>query len=421
MSSIRYRDLGDRELSAFELLEQVNALKLKRRASSAAARNPIIAGTYSGVTVTSPASAAATLTQQVVLPANVSGVTATPDIFTVRGGTPTQFPAQGYMLFPVSSNAPASGNLSGYLPATPTLSAWTWEVSFMSDAPLMEITFLASATSNFRVVIDGQYATSSAIAPNAYSGMQRIRLDFSSVRQSRLIQFRARGIVGFRGVSMSPIDTIWAAPTDDEVVAAFTGDSFSEGLGVSSPFDPDAAYPHQLGHLMGWQDIRQVAVGSTGYIADGAAARSRLRAQIPRWGITPDVIVCAAGYNDSSFAISDVSAEAGRVWRDMRRAHPKARIFVVAPWVQARGTASVPLENALRAEFVGWDDPLSHFIPVATDTPPWNTGSGHVGATTGTGNSDVYTNNDNTHPSNAGHAYIATRMAATIRTIINAL
>lgn len=417
-----YRDLSDRELATLRLSDVARSDKLKRRASRAAARNPLNAGTASGVTVTSPATADAALTTRVVLPANVSGVTATPSLFTVRGGTPTQFPAQGWMLFPVSSVAPAIvGNLAGYLPTMRDLNAWTWEVAFVCDAPLMEITFLAATNTDVRVLIDGQYATGAQIVPNAYSGEQRIRLDFSGARSSRLIQFRCRGASGFRGVSMTALDTVWAAPADDEVIAAITGDSFGEAIGIASPFDPDAGYAQQLGHLLGWQDVRQVAVGSTGYLADASGVRSRIRAQIPRWGFTPDVIVCAAGYNDGAFAAADAAAEASRVWRDMRAAHPNARIFVVGPWVQARGTQSLALEKALAATFADWGDPLAHFIPVLTAPSPWNTGSGRVGATTGTGNSDVYTSTDGIHPSNAGHAYLATRIAASIRTIINAL
>jgi phospholipase/lecithinase/hemolysin len=50
---------------------------------------------------------------------------------------------------------------------------------------------------------------------------------------------------------------------------------------------------------------------------------------------------------------------------------------------------------------------------VATHSP-WITGTGRVGATTGTGNADTYIGSDATHPTDAGHAYLARRVVAAL-------
>lgn len=51
---------------------------------------------------------------------------------------------------------------------------------------------------------------------------------------------------------------------------------------------------------------------------------------------------------------------------------------------------------------------LRYISPIAEG---WITGNGKVGATTGNGNADIYISSDGTHPSNAGHEYLAWRLA----------
>ncbi|MFJ7586797.1 hypothetical protein ACIQZO_05245 [Streptomyces sp. NPDC097617] len=46
---------------------------------------------------------------------------------------------------------------------------------------------------------------------------------------------------------------------------------------------------------------------------------------------------------------------------------------------------------------------------------PWITGTGRVGATTGTGNADTCIGTDATHPTDAGHTYLASRVVAAIQ------
>jgi lysophospholipase L1-like esterase len=397
---------------------------LKRLAARAAQNNPLTLGTASGVTVTAPASADATLTTSVAA-VSAGALTANAANFAFHGGTATPFPAQSWVLFPVSSVAPSTaGNLSGYLTTTPSLAAWTWEAEWMTDAPLMEVVFLATAATNVRVLVDGQYATAAPIVPNAYSGSQIIRLDFSSVRKGRRIQFRSRGAVGFQGVKVTTKDAVWQPDQADVLKIAVTGDSFGEGQGIASPYDPDAAYPLQLGHLLGWADIRQVAVGSTGYVTTASGVRSKVRDQIPNWGFVPDVIVCAAGYNDQGTGVTTAATatEAALAWAAMRAIAPKAPLFIIGPWIGRRtATNMLPYETALLAAFTAWGGSNAYFVKVSGDPSPWTTGTGYVGATTGTGNGDFYMASDAVHPTDAGHAYHARRMASAIRGIIGTL
>lgn len=396
-------------------------MRLRRAARAAIDRNPLMAGTASGVTVTMPGSADAGLTNIVYTGLNSGAVTPLPQRFVFRGGTRTESASGYWSVFPAASAYPANGNLVGQVAGEDYWSAWTWEAAFFTDAPLLEISVVPANNKDYRVLVDGQYATAGQIAPPSYAGGQRIRIDFSSVRKARLIQVKARGEGGIQKVAMDALSNVWAPPLDEQLRVVITGDSITEGQGTSSPSDPDAAFAPQLAHLMGWQDMWQVGVGSTGYVADGSGTRSPIIDQIPYWPADIDAIVCAAGYNDqgSGVSASDTATAALAAWQAMRAAYPLAVIFVVAPWIGRRTAATMAAhEAALLAEFTAWADRDSFFIPVSADATPWTSGTGYVGATTGGGNSDIYVASDGLHFSDAGHAYHAQRIASGIRTAL---
>lgn len=52
---------------------------------------------------------------------------------------------------------------------------------------------------------------------------------------------------------------------------------------------------------------------------------------------------------------------------------------------------------------------------------PWTFGTGYIGATNGSGNSDFYITTDATHPVDLGHAHIGRVAADAIRKIINGM
>lgn len=397
--------------------------RIRRLAAEAQLLNPQDGPVASGVTMTTPASADAALT--VNRRPVVSGVVqADAALFRYTGGTPTPFPSQSYYLFPVSNIAPSvSGNLSGYLPATPSRSAWSWQVMWETDADLFEIDFLPAGNANFRVIVDGAYVSKTGTAPNADSGLQRSRLDFSGVRKARRITFCGRGSMAFQGVRIGPTANLWKPSSVDSLTVAVTGDSYSEGIGLASRFLPDAAWCNVMGRLLGWDDIRQVAVGSTGYLANSGGVRSKIRDQIPNWGFTPDIIVCAAGYNDhTTFTPAAIAAEALLAWQAMRAAAPIAPMFILGPWAGQRNNdaTTLAIEAALQSTFTSWAEANAYFIPQCSVAAPYVFGTGRVGATASNGNSDLYTSNDGVHPPDAGHEHIGRRGANDTRAIVSA-
>jgi lysophospholipase L1-like esterase len=64
-------------------------------------------------------------------------------------------------------------------------------------------------------------------------------------------------------------------------------------------------------------------------------------------------------------------------------------------------------------------DPLMFFHSNATNpNGPMFTGTGFAGATTGSGNCDVYIISDGIHPNDAGHAYMASWLADAITNVV---
>ena len=86
----------------------------------------------------------------------------------------------------------------------------------------------------------------------------------------------------------------------------------------------------------------------------------------------------------------------------------------------ARGpdAQTLAIDAAVQAAFAQWADPRSAFIPIASDASPWTFGTGYVGATNGSGNSDVAISADGTHPTDLGHVIYDQRATAGVRAAI---
>jgi lysophospholipase L1-like esterase len=247
-------------------------------------------------------------------------------------------------------------------------------------------------------------------------------------RQNRRITFEGSGLLTFYGVNTAALDTVrpWADP--DSLRVAVTGDSYSEGQGTAVP--GNNAWSRTLGRLMGWADTRQVAVGSTGYIANATGTRSNISQQVANWLTvntdlaTFDAVVFAGGYNDAeNFTPAAIEAAVLLALQNARALLPAAVFFVFGSFSGGRGpdAATIACEVAIQAAVIAFADSLTYFIPVSTDTPPWFTGTGYQGATNGSGNSDYYVFTDNTHPNETGHGYLARLAAKAIRNTLSGL
>jgi hypothetical protein len=335
-----------------------------------------------------------------------------------------------YICLPVTSVLPATnGNIgSGLLDKN----QWASAFEIMTDSDKVQFGIYISNAAKLMFQVDGQYVDFVGTAGNNVANTDTYFLLTFASRKTRRIRvllpnLPSKGCTLVKNIRVSPTCSFWKPPQSEVLKVAWAGDSYSEGTnGAASIYPiPNASWPVLTCELLGLRDCRQVSVGSCGYISDNAGARSKLRDQIPRWvGQGPfDLIVFANGYNDSSSTPYAIQQEVLYDLQLVATLHPGVPIVVLGCQAGAGGpsAAQIATEKAIAAAVTQFNYPLCKFAPVSTDTPTWLNGTGYVGATNGTGNSDVYVDPDHTHPTVAGAEYLAYRSAAAIRAAVQSM
>lgn len=179
--------------------------------------------------------------------------------------------------------------------------------------------------------------------------------------------------------------------------AVFLGDSYMSGW--ASAGIGGHGWPRIVGSAMGWRTVN-LAVAGTGFLNPGWTGqpiRTRVAAAI---AARPDVVVLAAGHNDSRWSSGATAAEAERVIDRVHAALPDALLVIVAPiWQDGSPPARcLVLRDRLQAKAAAVDavfiDPL---------TEGWFAGARHR-----------FILADRIHPSDAGHRYMASRVLAAL-------
>lgn len=303
-----------------------------------------------------------------------------------------------------------------------------FSVDFEVDCSQIEI-LVGDNNQGVFVWVDGELIAANPVQTTNAGNIGVIPLTFSSRGPRRITVNTKR----FWGVFIGPNDTIWrsSAPLGPKVIVL--GDSFTEGTGSESYKSSVQGFVQQLGALMGWPNIWASGSGSTGYINPGTAGRVKFRDRVQTDVIAnnPDVVIVAGGINDLSYTDPDtgqtvtpekVGVEAGFLFDAIRTGLPNATLIVLSEfkpsgtglyqYVQLRDAifAAARSRGAIVVDTIGGPEPYSGTASQYTDKG-WITGTGKVGATTGSGNADLYTSTDGTHPSPAGHEYLARRIA----------
>jgi lysophospholipase L1-like esterase len=188
-----------------------------------------------------------------------------------------------------------------------------------------------------------------------------------------------------------PDDGIGESHPPGQTVAAFYGDSYTRGTGVS---DPAFRWSTQISDDRGWAEVNP-SVDGLGYVIN----RDRLQDDLVKLIVAedPDIVLVTMGLNDN-FAMPGQAAEIESAIRDDLKTFanelPDARLVVVEPfWHTDRRPASVDT-------IIGWvrdtaSDVGADYIPGASR---WLEGHEEwIGA-------------DGIHPNDAGHTEIAERM-----------
>lgn len=348
------------------------------------------------------------------------------------GGVPTPH-ANAYVAMPVASVAKAdgtgSGGNSGLGGANAALNSWQFACEILTDATTVEFINFAHSGRKVMYQVDGQYTDL-----NGYAGFQASNVDnffklaFPDARVKRVRQLMgthpSNGVTYLKAIKLNPNASIFRPDLNDVARVAFGGDSMVEGFNTSGTFYPipNSTWPQITCERLGFRDCRQLAVGSTGYLSDMAGSRSKARDQILRWAAQGpfDLIVFAWSYNDSSTDISAFTAEVLYCLQLARRLFPATPIVVLGCQAANAGPSAgqIAKENGIADAVNTFNDPLCRFAKVSTDVTPWYFGTGRVGATNGSGNTDIYVDTDSAHDTLAGAAYKAARAEIAIRNAI---
>jgi lysophospholipase L1-like esterase len=306
----------------------------------------------------------------------------------------------------------------------------TWSVEFGTDAQFFQVRmkYISSATM-YRLSIDGRKVTdlmqsSGGITPGSghlitfdlgSTGPRRIRLDLSTFP--------------FGGVYFPPTASVWHVPLQGGRFMTFTdsigdGSSMNTGAGCGTWVD-------RLGRLFGATDVWRQGRGGTGYITAGSYDTfvNRAAADVIAWA--PTRLVISGGYNDNGGSQSAIAAAAASLYSTIKAGLPSCEVYVIGCWSPTGSPAAsitntdATLRTAAAAAGYPFISPLTGGCYDSTGTlvathGAWITGTGRVGATTGSGNADAYIGTDAVHPTDAGHIYLARRIAAGIRELMPA-
>jgi lysophospholipase L1-like esterase len=189
-------------------------------------------------------------------------------------------------------------------------------------------------------------------------------------------------------------------------IAVFLGDSYTEGTGAENA---NRSFAAQVALQESWQLIN-AGQGGTGYVTDGPPqypARDPLPDRVADVvSQHPQVVIVAAGIDDAErgYSVAQLTAGVQATLQPLRDQLPEAFIAVIGPfWPNEAPTASVDQVDQV-VQDVAKKVGLPFVSPIEDK---WITGTNDG---TPLGNRVQYIGPDGTHPTQAGHDYLASKI-----------
>jgi lysophospholipase L1-like esterase len=276
---------------------------------------------------------------------------------------------------------------------------------------------LAGAGGTFKVLVDGVDNGTDMRLP-ADGNNYTYQIVFSSVAQ-RQIEFLLDGSANnaLEGIYVPPTGSF--APYASAKLLRFViiGDSFTED---PIPANSDAqGYPYvgigygtRLGQLLPALDVWSLGSGGTGYSNTDNGQRLDFpnRMQVDVISNQPNYVLLAGGINDASYPTNQLWGSVTNTIGQIVAGSPGTTLFALGPWwprspVDPKAiNVGIVISNAMAIYGLG-----SNYIDNLTGAGgPWITGVYNV---PGSGNAVQYISSDSTHPTSAGHSYLAQRLA----------
>ncbi|MFJ3201002.1 SGNH/GDSL hydrolase family protein [Streptomyces sp. NPDC086989] len=299
-----------------------------------------------------------------------------------------------------------------------------WSLEFGTDATAFQLRFNWQTGGCYRLWVDGRRMTDLMQSLGGTTpGSTHLMTVTLGAAQPRVIRIDF-AVAPFGGIYLPPGATMWKPQTPASRIMVL-GDSIPGGSSLNVGGGAGTWFP-RAARALGYSDAWNEALGGTGYITAGSTATLGTRAPIDVIPNNPDVLIISAGYNDNGGSQPSISSAAASLYSAIKAGLPSTRVYVIGCWSPSGSPAAsiTNTDNTLKAAAAAaqlpFISPLTGGIYDSTGTliathGAWITGTGRVGATTGSGNADVYIGTDATHPTDAGHTYLAGRVAAAIR------
>lgn len=304
-----------------------------------------------------------------------------------------------------------------------------WSVEFGTDATAFQLRFNWQTGGCIRITVDGRRMTdlmqslggttlgsTHLMTVNLGAAQPRtVRLDFS--------------VAPYGGIFLPPGASMWKPASPSKRIMVF-GDSISGGSTMNVGGGAGTWFA-RAARLLGYSDAWNESLGGTGYITAGTTATLGTRAPIDVIPNAPDTLIISAGYNDNGGSQPSISSAAASLYSAIKAGLPSTVIYVIGCWSPSGSPATsiTNTDTTIRTAAAGASLPFISPITggiynaagalIATHGP-WITGTGRVGATTGSGNADTYIGTDAVHPTDAGHKYLGDRVVAAIQELQNA-
>jgi hypothetical protein len=274
-------------------------------------------------------------------------------------------------------------------------------VEFLYYGTAFEFGYKGQGTLDSRVWVDGQYAEAMYTADTTQDGALHLRkVTFATAGWRRI---RLSVYSPFWEVLTGPNDVVIPAPSAGDRLLIIH-DSYGEGTGAAAW---DAGYGVTLGAMLGFDDVISLSQGGTGLLAvNSSLGRPKYRDRSGDWAqVNATHVLIGMSINDDSFTTAALSAELALLLPIVQALPTQPTVWIMGrpgvrdtdvTWAQSRDAAIKPTADAAG---VPW-------ISLTSPTSIW-TGSGKVGAPTGTGSCDVLIAADGAHPTQAGHDGIA--------------
>lgn len=304
-----------------------------------------------------------------------------------------------------------------------------YSIEFGTDATAFQLRFNWQTGGCVRITVDGRRMTDlmQSLGGTTLGSTHMLTVTLGTA-QPRLIRLDF-AVAPYGGIYLPPGASMWKPATPSKRIMIL-GDSISGGSNMNVGGGAGTWFP-RAARLLGYSDIWNESLGGTGYITTGSFATLGTRAPIDVIPNAPDTLIISAGYNDNGGSQPSISSAAASLYSVVKAGLPGTVIYVLGCW-SPTGSPATSIQNtdatirlAAAVASLPFISPLTGGVYNAAGTliathGAWITGTGRVGATTGSGNADTYIGTDAVHPTDDGHKFIANRVVAAIQELQNA-